>query len=581
MKEYIRVLSYAGDKKPLMTKAAILLTFSVLFSVAPFIIVGIAINSFFGETLPQLWQLLCLTSGVLICLILRNLLNSAGLDASHRLAYHTLAGMRRRVADKMTKMSMGDINDFGTGPAKKNFVENIEEMELILAHAMPEGLANLLTFAVVLVSMLIVDWRMGLAGLVSIILGFIPTMMMMVDGFKRMKSWYGANETMTGRIIEYISGMEVIKVFGQQSRSFRKYSESVDKYRDETLEWYKAAFLHMTSYTVLFTSTLLVMLPVGVWLFLGGTMSMLTLILSLLLGLSIGTPAMRMISFIPQFPQLKHKSQKIEGIFDIPDMPQGTNPTPKTHDVRFDNVTFAYNDTEVIKNLSLTMPANSVTALIGESGAGKSTLAKLLMRFWDVKSGVVKLGGVDIREITSDALMDCVSYVSQDNFLFNTSIMENLRYGKPSATDTEIIEMAKAAQCHEFITETENGYGTVVGSSGDKLSGGQKQRICIARAMLKDAPVIILDEATSFADPENEDRIQAALSKLITGKTVIIVAHRLSTIVEADNIVLMQNGEIADQGKHIDLLSRSALYKKLWNAHRESMDWDLGGAADA
>jgi len=203
------------------------------------------------------------------------------------------------------------------------------------------------------------------------------------------------------------------------------------------------------------------------------------------------------------------------------------------------------------------------------------------MRFWDVNTGSVQIGGADIREISGDALMECVSYVSQDNFLFNVSIMENIRYGKPSATDDEIITMSKAAQCHEFIIETENGYKTVVGSSGDKLSGGQKQRICIARAMLKDAPVIILDEATSFADPENEDKIQSALSQLIAGKTVIIVAHRLSTIVDADNIVLMQNGEIADQGKHTELLSRSELYKKLWNAHIESMDWDLGGAANA
>lgn len=580
MNDFFRVLSYAEDKKPLMTKAIILLSVSVLFSVVPFIIVGFAINSFFGESMPQLWWLLCLAGGVFVCMALKNILNSAGLDASHKLAYYTLAGMRRKVADKMLKMSMGDVQSYGTGPAKKNFVENIEEMELILAHAIPEGMANTLTFLIIFVTMFIVDWRMGLAGLVSIVLGFIPTMLMMMDGLKRMKAWYGANEIMTSRIIEYVSGMEVIKVFGQQNRSFKKYSESVNNYRDETLNWYKAAFLHMTSYTILFTSTLLVMLPVGIWLFLGG-MSMFTLILSLLLGMSIGLPTMRLISFFPMFPHLKHKSKQIEGMFDIPDMSQGTKPAPVSHDVEFENITFAYNDTNVIKSLSLTMSENSVTALVGESGAGKSTLAKLIMRFWDVNEGVVKIGGTDIREISGDALMECVSYVSQDNFLFNTSIMENIRYGKPNAADDEIISMAKAAQCHEFIMETENGYNTVVGSSGDKLSGGQKQRICIARTMLKDAPVIILDEATSFADPENEDKIQSALSQLIVGKTVVIVAHRLSTIVEADKIVLMQNGEIADQGKHSELLSRSELYQKLWNAHIESMDWNLGGAANA
>jgi ABC-type multidrug transport system fused ATPase/permease subunit len=581
MKDFMRVLSYAGDKKPLMTRAAILLTISVLFSVAPFFLVGVAINRFLGGPPPGLGWLLGIAAGVLVCLASKNILNGAGLDASHKLAYHTLAGMRRRVAEKLLSMSMGDIQAYGTGPAKKNFVENIEEMELILAHAIPEGIANLLTFGIVILIMFIVDWRMALAGVASIILGVIPTALMIIDGYKRMNAWYAANETMNKRVIEYISGMEVIKVIGQQSRSFKQYSESVDKYRDETLAWYKAAFVHMTSYTVLFTTALLVMLPVGIVLYRGAGISLPALVLSLLLGMSVGVPAMRLLNFIPQFPQLKYKSAKIEGMFDLPDLPPGSAPAPERHDVVFENVTFAYGETDVIKDLTLTLPENSVTALIGESGAGKSTLAKLLTRFWDVKEGAVRIGGVDLREIAPDALMDSISYVSQDNFLFNAPIRENIRYGKPSATDAEVIAMAKAAGCHEFILRTENGYDTVVGSAGDKLSGGEKQRICVARAMLKDAPIVILDEATSFADPENEDKIQEALSELIAGKTVIIVAHRLSSVADADNIVLLAGGRVADQGKHSELLERSPLYKKLWNAHMESMNWDLGGGANA
>jgi ATP-binding cassette subfamily B protein len=512
-------------------------------------------------------------------MVAKNYLNGAGLDASHRLAYYTLAGMRRRVAQKMLRMSMGDVQRFGTGPAKKNFVENIEEMELILAHAIPEGIANLLTFLIVVVTMLVVDWRMGLAGIASVALGFIPMMLMMMDGMKRMGSWYGSNEIMSKRIIEYISGMEVIKVFGQQSRSFAKYSESVEHYRDETLDWYKASFLHMTTITVLLTSALLVMLPVGVWLYLSGSLSVFTLVLSLLLGMSVGMPAMRLLNFIPQFPQLKHKAHKIEAMFDIPDMSEGSLPVPDGHDVRFEGVTFAYDGTDVIKDFSLTLSENSVTALVGESGAGKSTLAKLMMRFWDVQLGCVRVGGVDIREIAPEELMGCMSYVSQDNFLFDAPIIENIRYGKPSASDEEVVAMAKAAQCHDFITQMPEGYATTVGAAGDKLSGGQKQRICIARAMLKDAPIVILDEATSFADPENEDRIQEALSRLIAGKTVCIVAHRLSTIVDADNIVVLAGGRVADQGTHAQLLGRSELYKRLWDAHRESLDWDLGSTS--
>ena len=579
MKEYFRVLSYAGDKRPLMTRAIVFLTLSVLFSVVPFFIVSLVLNAFLGDASPTLLWLFGMVAAVLACLLLKNRLNGVGLDASHKLAYYTLAGMRHRVADKMMKMSMGDIQAFGTGAAKKNFVENIEEMELILAHAMPEGFANLFTFGAVMLAMFAVDWRMALAALATVILGFVPVVLMISDGMKRMKPWYAANEKMTATIIEYISGMEVIMVFGQQSRSFKKYSDAVGHYRDATLAWYKACFTYMTSYAILLTAALLVMLPVGIWLYIGGTLALSTFVLSLLLGMGIGIPAMRLINFIPQFPQLKYKSSRIEGMFEIPDMPEGANAAPERYGVSFENLTFAYGDTDVIKNLSLTMPENSVTALIGESGAGKSTLAKLIMRFWDVRDGAVKIGGMDIREVRSEALMDKISYVSQDNFLFNVSVMENIRFAKPDASDGEVIQAAKLAQCHEFISEMDDGYNTVVGSSGDKLSGGQKQRICIARAILKDAPIVILDEATSFADPENEDKIQEALSKLIAGKTVVIVAHRLSTVVDADNIVLLENGRIADQGKHAELLARSALYKKLWDAHMESMDWDIGGAA--
>jgi ATP-binding cassette subfamily B protein len=576
MKDFLQVLSYAGDNRRLMTKAVICLTFSVLFAAAPFFIVSLVLGAFLGGAMPSLAYLGGMAAVVFVCLLLRHWLNGRGLSASHELAYLTLAGLRRRVAAKMLKMSMGDIQSYGAGAAKKNFVENIEEMELILAHAIPEGFANLFSFAIVILTMFIVDWRMALSALAVIILGFIPAMAMVSDGLKRMKPWYAANEKMTATIIEYISGMEVIKVFGQQSRSFKRYSDSVENYRQNTALWYKSCFVYMTTYNIVMPAALLIMLPIGALLYLGGTLALPALVLSLLLGMSIGIPALRLINFIPMFPQLSYKSKKIEAMFDIPNLPEGEKQAPARHDIIFENVSFAYNKTEVIKNVSLAIPENSVTALIGESGAGKSTLAKLLLRFWDIKEGAVKIGGVDIREMPMDALTQNISYVSQDNFLFNTSIMENLRYGKPEAADEEIFAMAKAAQCHDFIMETEKGYNTIAGIGGDKFSGGQKQRLCIARAMLQNAPVVVLDEAMSFADPENEDKIQEALSKLIAGKTVIIIAHRLSTITEADNIVLLDKGAISDQGKHADLLSRSALYQKLWNAHVESMEWNIG-----
>lgn len=575
LEDFRRVFSYSGGSSHLMLRSIVLCAFSVLCSIIPFFLVSLVISRFLSGVPPTPGYLLTMAGLVGICLLLKNELNGFGLAASHKLAYRTLAGMRKRVADKLLRMSMGDIQSYGTGNVKKNFVENIEDMELVLAHSIPEGIANILSFVLIYITMFIVDWRLALLALVSLPLGLIPVVLMMTDGMKRMIPYYQASQTMTETIIEYISGMEVIKVFGQTTRSFQKYSDSVTDYRDKTLDWYKAAWNYMASYTVFLPAALLFMLPFGTLIYLGGTLPLDTFVLSMMLAMSTGLPAVRIISFLPAFPQLRYKSQKIENMFTQKDMPEGNAPAPDSHDVVFDNVTFAYNEIDVIRNISFAAGANTITALVGESGAGKSTLAKLLVRFWDVKEGSIKMGGRDVRELPFETLMDCVSYVSQDNFLFNTTIMENIRYGRPDATDDEVTRMAKAAQCHEFILETERGYNTLVGSSGDKLSGGQKQRICIARAMLKDAPVVILDEATSFTDPENEDKIQDALGALIAGKTVIIIAHRLSTIMDADNIILLENGQISDQGRHEELLARSPLYQKLWQAHRASMDWDI------
>lgn len=575
LEDFRRVLSYSEDNSHLMLRAVVLCALSVLCSIIPFFLASLIISRFLSATPPTLEYLLVMAAATGICLLLKNEFNGFGLSASHRLAYRTLAGMRKRVAAKLLRMSMGDIQRYGTGNVKKNFVENIEDMELILAHSIPEGIANVLSFALVYIVMFFVDWRLALLALCSLPIGLIAVVLMMTDGMKRMMPYYQASQTMTDTIIEYISGMEVIKVFGQTTRSFEKYSNSVTDYREKTLDWYKSAWNYMASYTVLLPAALLFMLPVGTLMHLNGTLPLDTFVLAMMLAMSTGIPAVRIIGFLPAFPHLRYKSQKIENMFTQSDMPEGNAPAPASHDVVFDDVSFAYNEVDAVRNISFAAGANTITALVGESGAGKSTLAKLLVRFWDVKDGSIKIGGTDVRELPFATLMDQVSYVSQDNFLFNTSIIENIRYGRPGATDDEVMAMAKAAQCHEFILEMEQGYNTVVGGSGDKLSGGQKQRICIARAMLKDAPVVILDEATSFADPENEDKIQDALGTLIVGKTVIIIAHRLSTIMDADNIIVLENGAISDQGRHEELLTRSGLYQKLWQSHRASMDWDI------
>lgn len=585
MKEYFRILKYAGDHRNLLRKSIACLIFSVLLSVVPYFLISRVIAAFAENRPPDATALLLFAGGILLCLALKDVLHSAGLDASHKLAYRTLMGMRKKLADKLLRVSMGTVARRGTGNIKKNFVESMEDMELILAHGIPEGTSNLIVFLIITIAMFAADWRLALLALAVVPFGLLATFKMMSEGMKRMGPYYQSSERMNQNIIEYISGMEVIKVFGQTTRSFRKYSDSVEEFKRYTLDWYRVSWNYMIVYAVLLPATLLFMLPFGALIYMGGTLTLGNFILCVLLSMSMGLPLTRIIEFFPAFPQLGYKAKIIEAALHDEDMYEGSSPAPSGHDIAFENVTFAYGETAVLKNLSFTAKENTVTALVGESGAGKSTVAKLLVRFWDPQSGVIRLGGTDIREMKFETLMSRISYVSQDIFLFNASIMENIRMGRPGASDAEVMEMARAAQCHAFIMETEKGYDTVVGNAGDKLSGGQRQRIAIARAMLKNAPVVVLDEATSFTDPENEDNIQAALSNLIQDKTLIVIAHRLSTIMDADNIILLDNGEISMQGTHGELLEKSPVYSQMWRSHIESMEWDIsvrkGGEAHA
>ena len=577
MEQLLNVYSYAKQYRKSMYSSILLLSASVILAIVPYYLVYHMIMRFTGEGSLSIAYLAVMSGLVFVSLALRTQTHHMGLSASHRLAYDTLMGMRKRTADKLRMMPMGTIGKHGTGSLKKNFVENIEDMEIILAHAVPEGISNLLTVVIVTGALFALDWRMALLSLAVLPIGLIAVGFMIRDGMQRMGPYYQASKEMNETIIEYISGMEVIKVFNQTASSFQKYRASVDNYKKYTLDWYKVSWTYLTVYSIVLPSTLLFVLPFGTLFYTNGSLTLGTFVLSILLAMSLGVPLMRLVEFLPVFPQLKQKAQKIEELFAEQELASGArSAVPESCSVSFRHVSFAYKDgVDVLHDISFTARPNTVTALVGESGSGKSTLAKLLVRFWDVREGAIEIGGVDIREYSFEALMNAISYVSQDIFLFNTTIMENIRIGNPDATDAEIIGIAKLAQCHDFIMAAEHGYQTTVGGSGDKLSGGQKQRIAIARAMLKNAPIVVLDEATSAADPENEDRIQAALNSLIQGKTLIVIAHRLSTIVDADQILVMRKGLIEARGTHGELLQQSPTYHTMWTAHREAMNWDI------
>lgn len=577
LKGFIKILDYAKEYRAKIYLAFFLILLSGIVGVVPFFLTYDIIIKFIEGTNMTKSYLLIISGCITLALSLKGYLYFKGLDFSHEAAFDTLMGMRIKFIEKMRKLPLGKIHEKGVGSYKKNLVEDTDSVEALLAHMIPEGIPFVLVPIFTYIVIFIVDWRLGLLSLGSIAFGIIPMTILMKKGIAKMGTYYKSGEKMNSTIVEYITGMEVIKIFGRTTDSYKLYKDSVKGYKKFTLEWFEECWTYMAMYGAILPCTVILLLPVGIFMYLNGSLELSKLIFSLLLSMSIGVPLVRMLEFFPLIPQLDYKIKELENIFEGDELKTGTKDIDiNRYDVEFKDVTFAYEKEEVIKGVSFLAKQNTLTAIVGESGSGKSTLVKLLVHYWDIKQGKISINGININEFSIEKLMELISYVSQDNFLFNTTIMENIRIGKPDATDQEVKNAAKLAQCHDFIMDMEKGYGTNVGDTGDKLSGGQKQRITIARAILKDSPIIIMDEATAFTDPENEDKIQEALSKLIVGKTVLVIAHRLSTIVDADNIIVMDRGQVSKEGTHEELLRKSEKYKLLWESHLKALDWNIG-----
>lgn len=571
-----QVMKYATSYKKELYLAMLMVFLSVIVGVVPYfaanqLISGLLAGIVFSEKAV-------IMSGVFIAffLILKSVLNGVGITLSHRAAYGTLYEMRRKFSDKAASMPLGDITDRGSGFYKQKLIDDIGSLEVAIAHIFVEGLPNIIIPVVVLIIIFINDWRMGLLSLGSIPVSLLAMHTMMKKGMEKMPGYYEAQNRLNNTIIEYVSGMEVVKVFGRTAASYEKYARDVENYRKYAYEWTAGSWLPMSVIGVVLPCTIVLTLPVGLLLYANGSLTLGLLVFTLLLDMAIGVPFNKALMFLPTLPNLNYALTEIVRSLDTPALQTGSlDDRPDSPSVKFDHVTFAYGDTEVLKDIGFTAAPGTLTAIVGPSGGGKSTLAKLLVHYWDVKSGSIQIGDRDIREYTADALMDTVSFVAQDNFLFDDSIMENIRVGRPGASDEQVYAAARAAACHEFVTALPEGYNTRVGTDGGKLSGGEKQRLTIARAILKDAPVVVLDEATAYMDAENEDVIQEAIGSLMSGKTVIMIAHRLHSITGADQILVMDKGELAAKGRHDELLFSSALYRKLWAACEETADWKL------
>lgn len=573
MKIFKKVYAFAEERNKYMSRAVSLLTIGAILGVVPYYMIYLLILQLTGYQ-TEISIYISMAAIIFVSLLFKHISTEYGLKASHHLAYNTLAGMRKHAAEKLLNMPMGHVQQYGSGELKKIFVENIESMELILAHGIPEGIGNILGIMVTMTAMFWVDWRLALLALAVLPIGMIVIGIMGMNSAKKLSKYYQSSQNMNNSIVEYIRGMAVIKVFVQGDSSFAHYRTAIQDYKDFSLAWYKSCWKYMAVYGAILPATWLFVLPFGMLFYLDGSLSFASLVLGLLFSMAIGPMFMKLVTFIPILPTLAEKFKRIEVLYNQPDLPSGTiTEEISDYTVSFEDVTFAYKQQDVLKNISFTARAGQITALVGESGAGKSTIGKLIARFWDVKSGNIKLSGRDIREYSTDILMEYISYVAQDSFLFDTTIMENIRIGNPLATDQEVMRIAQKAKCHDFIAALPSGYQTIVGEAGDRLSGGQRQRITIARAMLKNSPIVILDEATSSTDAENEDLIQEALNELLAGKTVLVIAHRLSTIVHANKIIVLEQGKISAKGTHEELLGSSTLYRHMWQRYETSSDW--------
>lgn len=507
---------------------------------------------------------------------------------SHEAAFTILGNIRTAITGKLSRVPMGTILDTPSGTFKTIAVDTVEKLELPLAHMVPELTANTLIPAMMLAYLFVLDWRIALISLATIPVGVFCYMGMLKDYERRYKRVLTAGKRMDAATVEYIGGIEVVKTFNQGDRSYKKYADAVAENRASKETWFRQTNGYYVVGLSILTATLTGVLPLGSWLFMNGSIEAGTFITCIILALGLVKPLIQALQYTDSLAMVDSTVKEVKALLDLPELsrPDEKASLVDTH-VSFEDVTFRYegapsgdeegdgskrDGTEVLHGVSFDCPKGGMTAIVGPSGSGKSTIARLIASFWEAERGFVHIGGVDVRKMPLSQVMELVSYVSQDNFLFHLSVRENIRIGKPDATDAEVEDAARKASCHDFILSLPKGYDTLAGDAGSHLSGGERQRIAIARAILKNSPIVVLDEATAFTDPENEAAIQASIAKLVAGKTLIVIAHRLSTIVDADKILVIDRGRVAAEGTHEELIAESPLYGQLWNAHVASRD---------
>ena len=573
------VFAFAGQKKTGYIASVLFAVAGAAVQILPFFVMARVIGKLLAGN-RDLASYLTDCAVMAAFWLLRVLLHSLSTAQSHRATFAVLGNIRTQGLAKLARMPLGDVQARGSGELKSILVERVDSIEPTLAHAIPEMSGNAAAVLATFLYLLVLDWRMALVSLATFPLGMVFFALMMAGYHKNYARTVAATNALNDTAVEYIGGIEVIKVFGKAKSSYEKFVTAAKECAQSYIDWMNQSNFYFTFAMNIMPATLLTVLPVGGLLLKTAALTPEKFVLIVILSMGLITPIIGCMKFTDDLAKVGTVIAQVTDILTAPELPRPETDAevPQGSTVELRDVRFGYGETEVLHGVSLTFREGTVSALVGPSGSGKSTIAKLIASFWDVRSGSILVGGADIRNISAEHYHRLVAYVSQDNFLFDDTVRENIRMGRPDATDAEVEQAAKDCGCYDFIQGLENGFETRVGSGGGHLSGGEKQRIAIARAMLKNAPIVILDEATAYTDPENEAVIQESVARLVRGRTLIVIAHRLSTIVDADQIIVVNDGRIEAAGTQTQLLQTCPLYRALWNAHIASRDGMEGGA---
>ena len=562
------ILEWAGQKRSAYVWSVVLAVLNVVFKIIPYFIIADVVKLFLDGN-KDFKEYMIRAVCIALSFIIAELFHSLSTALSHKATFIVLANIRKACCEKLARVPLGYVKDTSSGTFKNILVERIDSIETSLAHIVPEFTSNLLAPVIILIYFFMTDWRLALWSLVPVVVGFLSYFGMMIDYKPSFERTVKTTKDLNDAAVEYIDGIEVIKAFGKTESSYAKFTKAAMAYADSFISWMKRCSIFHALMMVVTPYTLLTVLPFGAHYVENGTLTISDFVMCIILSLGIVGPLITVGSYTDDLGKIGVIVDEVVGILEQPELkrPKRSAAVPKDNSITLTDVRFGYHEKEILHGVNMKLEAGTVNAIVGPSGSGKSTIAKLIASLWDVNSGSIKIGGADIKQMSLTDFNRKIAYVAQDNYLFNESVRENIRQGNPAATDEQIIEVTKKSGCYDFIMQLEHGFDTIVGGAGGHLSGGERQRISIARAMLKDAPIVILDEATAYTDPENEAILQNSIAKLVAGKTLIVIAHRLSTVKDSDQIFVVNDGNVAAHGTHDELLASCPLYKEMWNAH--------------